>query len=42
MTRMSRLEADGWKVMQVNKDDVGNPVELVSRIHTTLRTRPHF
>ena len=42
MTRVSRLEADDWKVMQVNKDDVKNPVELIARIRTTLRARPYF
>ena len=40
MTRTSRLEADGWCVMQVNKDDLDNPRELVQRIRTVLRSRP--
>jgi uncharacterized protein DUF559 len=37
MTRISRLEADGWRVIQVNKDDLDNPRELVQRIRTVLR-----
>jgi very-short-patch-repair endonuclease len=36
MTRISRLEADGWKVIQVNKDDLRNPRELASRIRRVL------
>ena len=39
MTRISRLEADRWYVMQVNKDDLDNPVELLQRIRTILRGR---
>ena len=42
MTRISRLEADGWKVIQVNRDDLRTPLELVSRIRHVLATRPHF
>jgi very-short-patch-repair endonuclease len=42
MTRISRLEADDWKVMQVNKEDIAAPVELVARIRRTLAGRPHF
>lgn len=42
MTRISRLEADGWFVMQVNKDDLGNPSELLQRIGTVLQTRPRM
>ncbi|MEO6942804.1 MAG: DUF559 domain-containing protein [Terrimesophilobacter sp.] len=40
MTRTSRLEADGWCVMQVNMEDLDNPRELVQRIRTVLRSRP--
>ncbi len=40
MTRISRLEADGWYVMQVNRDDLDNPGELLQRIRTVLSTRP--
>lgn len=40
MTRISRLEADGWFVMQVNLDDLRNPVELVQRIQRVLAGRP--
>jgi very-short-patch-repair endonuclease len=42
MTRVSRLEADEWKVMQVNKDDVANAPELVVRIRRVLRERATF
>jgi very-short-patch-repair endonuclease len=40
MTRISRLEADGWFVMQVNKDDLDDPRELAQRIRIVLRMRP--
>ncbi len=39
MTRTSRLEADGWHVMQVNRDDLDNPRELLQRIRRVLQTR---
>ncbi len=39
MTRVSRLEADGWKVILVNGDDLDNPEELVGRIRRVLRAR---
>lgn len=39
MTRISRLEADGWRVMQVNRDDLDDPQELLYRIRTALRAR---
>jgi very-short-patch-repair endonuclease len=42
MTRVSRLEADGWYVMLVNADDLRDPAELVQRIRTVLATRPVF
>jgi very-short-patch-repair endonuclease len=42
MTRVSRLEADEWKVMQLNKDDIAAPVELVARIRRVLALRPYF
>lgn len=32
MTRRSRLEALGWRVMELNADDLKDPVELVARI----------
>lgn len=41
MTRTSRLEADGWYVMQVNMVDLRNPNELLQRIATVLRARPY-
>lgn len=40
MTRISRLQADGWFVMQVNGDDLRNPVELMHRIRAVLAGRP--
>lgn len=42
MTRISRLEADGWFVMLVNRDDLDNPRELMQRIRTALARRPYF
>jgi very-short-patch-repair endonuclease len=42
MTRISRLEADDYKVMQVNKDDMVNRAELVSRIRRVHDGRPVF
>lgn len=39
MTRVSRLEADGWYVILVNKDDLDNPAELLRRIRQVLATR---
>jgi very-short-patch-repair endonuclease len=40
MTRISRLEADHWYVLQVNNRDLANPVELVQRIRKVLADRP--
>ncbi len=39
MTRRSRLEANGWIVMEINADDVRRPEELLERIRTALRGR---
>jgi len=39
MTRIERLRAAGWFVMQVNYDDLGDPVELVARIRSVLASR---
>ena len=39
MTRRSRLEAQGWYVMEINADDLGDPVELVARIRSVLARR---
>lgn len=36
MTRRSRLEALGWYVMELNGDDLRDPVELVARVRTVL------
>lgn len=36
MTRRSRLEAQGWRVMELNADDLLDPIELVARIRMTL------
>lgn len=40
MTRFSKLEADGWYVIQINANDLANPQELVARIGQVLSTRP--
>jgi len=40
MTRLSRLEADGWYVFQINADDLKNSEELVARLHRVLAARP--
>lgn len=37
MTRRSRLESRGWRVMELNADDLADPVELVARIQLTLK-----
>jgi very-short-patch-repair endonuclease len=42
MTRISRLEADGWIVIQVNADDLRDPAELVARVRRVLATRPLY
>jgi very-short-patch-repair endonuclease len=39
MTRISRLEADGWTVIQVNNDDLDDPAELVRRVRRVLASR---
>jgi very-short-patch-repair endonuclease len=36
MTRRSRLEAQGWYVMEINADDLRDPVELMARIRSVL------
>lgn len=36
MTRRSRLEADGWTVMEVNSDDLKDAFELCARIRLFL------
>lgn len=36
MTRRSRLEADGWTVIEVNAADLRNPGELVARIRDII------
>jgi very-short-patch-repair endonuclease len=42
MTRISRLAMDGWYVMQVNSDDLRDPLELCQRIWQVLADRPTF
>ena len=42
MTRISRLEADGWVVIQINSDDLADPDELVRRVIRVLANRPFF
>ena len=41
MTRVSRLQADGWTIVLVNGDDLHNPLELIARIVrvTSSKTR---
>ncbi|MHA6693877.1 endonuclease domain-containing protein [Homoserinimonas sp. A520] len=39
MTRIAKLQADGWYVMQVNADDLRNPRELTDRIRHVLSQR---
>jgi hypothetical protein len=39
MTRRSRLEAEGWYVMEVNADDLHDRDELVARIRQVLARR---
>jgi len=36
MTRRSRLEAQGWTVMELNADDLDDPDELVGRIRLLM------
>jgi very-short-patch-repair endonuclease len=38
-SRRSRLQADGWLVIEVSSEDLRNPLELVERIRRTLA--PH-
>jgi very-short-patch-repair endonuclease len=40
MTRIERLQAAGWYVMQVNVDDLNHPEELVARLKSVLDSRP--
>ena len=37
MSRRARIEADGWKYIEVNGDDLRDPVELVRRIKSHIR-----
>ncbi|WP_161972413.1 DUF559 domain-containing protein [Glaciihabitans arcticus] len=39
MTRRSKLEAEGWYVMEINADDLRSPEELVARVRTVLARR---
>lgn len=39
MTRRSRLEALGWRVVEVNADDLRRPAELVARLARILASR---
>lgn len=39
MTRRSRLEAQGWFVMELNADDLKDPTELVARIQRVFAAR---
>ena len=37
MTRRTRLESTGWRVMEINWDDLKDPIELVARIREQMR-----
>jgi very-short-patch-repair endonuclease len=39
MTRRSKLEAEGWRVMELNADDLKDPIELVTRMRKLARLR---
>ncbi|MEY2849319.1 MAG: hypothetical protein RI885_1986 [Actinomycetota bacterium] len=39
MTRISRLRAHGWTVIEVNADDLDDPAELVARIRLVIASR---
>jgi len=39
LTRRSRLEAQGWTVMELGADDLNDPAELLSRIHAVFRRK---
>ncbi len=39
LTRRSRLESQGWYVMELNADDLKDPAELTQRIRTVLARR---
>lgn len=39
MTRISRLRADGWEVIEVNADDLRDPHELLGRIRRVIAAR---
>jgi len=39
MTRRSRLEALGWRVIELNADDLKDPAELVARIRALIARR---
>lgn len=40
MTRRSKLEALGWKVMELNADDLRDPIELIGRIRSLAGLPP--
>jgi hypothetical protein len=40
MTRRSRLEADGWFMIEVNANDLRDAPELLQRIRRVLASRP--
>ncbi len=37
MSRRSKIEAEGWRVMEVNADDLKDPAELIQRIRDFAR-----
>lgn len=38
MTRKSHLEADGWRILEINADDLRDPDELLARIRRFIET----
>ncbi|TPW74652.1 hypothetical protein [Schumannella soli] len=40
-TRLSRLRAHGWLVMEINARDLDDPVELLARIARAIAAHPH-
>ncbi len=37
MTRRTRLELQGWRILELNSDDLKDPAELLGRIRTALK-----
>ena len=37
MTRRSHLEAEGWTVVELNSDQLGDPAQVVALVRAALR-----